>query len=228
MQDMIQIVIPAYNEEQTIVQAIRDLKAHGFHEIIVVDDGSRDRTAERAKGEGIYLYRHVVNRGLGVALGTGIEAALRRGAEVIVTFDGDGQHVAQDVPRLIEPILAQTADVVIGSRTLDRAGMPVTRRVGNVGCNLITWAMFGVRTSDSQSGLRAFSRKAAEALDIRSNEMEVSSEIFWEIKRNALKFQEVPIRPIYTAYSLSKGQSLLGGLMLLRNLIWLWLRGWAR
>ena len=222
------IVIPAYNEEQTIIQAIRDLKVHGFREIIVVDDGSGDRTAELAEGEGIVLYRHVVNRGLGVALGTGIEAALRLGAEVIVTFDADGQHLAEDVPRLVEPILGKEADVVIGSRTLDRAGMPFIRRVGNVGCNLITWAMFGVRTSDSQSGLRAFSRKAAEALDLRSNEMEVSSEIFWEIKRNDLKFQEVPIRPIYTAYSLSKGQSLLGGLMMLRNLIWLWLRGWAR
>src|SRR5574337_605458 len=85
MHGRIQIVIPAYNEEQTIVQAIRDLKAHGFDEIVVVDDGSRDRTAERTEGEGIVLYRHVVNRGLGVALGTGIEAALRRGAEVIVT-----------------------------------------------------------------------------------------------------------------------------------------------
>lgn len=228
MQGRILIVIPAYNEEQTIVQAIRDLKAHGFDEIIVVDDGSRDRTAKLAEGEGIVLYRHVVNRGLGVALGTGIEAALRLGAEVIVTFDGDGQHLAQDVPRLVEPILSKAADVVIGSRTLDRAGMPVIRRVGNVGCNLITWAMFGVRTSDSQSGLRAFSRTAAEAIDIRSNEMEVASEIFWEIKRNGLKFHEVPVRPIYTAYSLSKGQSVLGGLMMLRNLIWLWLRGWAR
>lgn len=228
MQGSILIVIPAYNEGQTIIPAIRDLKAHGFHEIIVVDDGSCDRTAELAEGEGIVLYRHVVNRGLGVALETGIVAALRRGAEVIVTFDADGQHLAQDVPRLVEPILGKEADVVIGSRTLDRAGMPFIRRVGNVGCNLITWAMFGVRTSDSQSGLRAFSRKAADALDIQSNGMEVSSEIFWEIRRNGLKFQEVPIRPIYTDYSLSKGQSVFGGVMMLRNLIWLWLRGGAR
>ena len=98
------VVIPAYNEERTIVEVIRGLKQHGFTSLIVIDDGSTDRTGELASHEEIIRLRHVLNRGLGGALGTGIDAALRLGAEVIVTFDADGQHDPNDIEQLIEPI----------------------------------------------------------------------------------------------------------------------------
>jgi UDP-N-acetylglucosamine---dolichyl-phosphate N-acetylglucosaminyltransferase len=213
------VVIPAFNEERTIVEVIRGLKQRGFTRLIVVDDGSSDRTGELASSEGVIRLRHLLNRGLGGALGTGISAALRLGAEVIVTFDADGQHDPNDIIRLLEPIDMGEAEVVIGSRMLDPRGMPFRRRLANWLANLVTYLLFGGWTTDSQSGLRAFSRRAAARMQIMTTGMEVSSEIIAEAVRNRLKRKEVPVKAIYTDYSLSKGQSFTVGLQTLMKLI---------
>ena len=213
------IVIPAFNEERTIVEVIRGLKQRGFTTLIVIDDGSSDRTGELASYEGVIRLRHILNRGLGGALGTGISAALRLGAEVIVTFDADGQHDPDDVMRLLAPIDVGEAEVVIGSRMLDPRGMPYRRRVANWTANVITYLLFGGWTTDSQSGLRAFSSRAAARMQIMTTGMEVSSEIIAEAVRNRLHWKEVPVKAIYTDYSLSKGQSFKVGLQTLMKLI---------
>jgi UDP-N-acetylglucosamine---dolichyl-phosphate N-acetylglucosaminyltransferase len=213
------IVIPAYNEERTIIEVIRGLKRHGFTRLIVVDDGSSDRTSELASQEGVILLRHILNRGLGGALGTGITAALRLRAEAIVTFDADGQHNPDDITRLLEPIAKGEADVVIGSRMLEPIGMPYPRRLANWTANIVTYLLFRGWTTDSQSGLRAFSSQAAARIQIMTNGMEVSSEIIAETVKNRLKREEVPVQAIYTDYSLSKGQSFKVGLQTLRKLI---------
>jgi glycosyltransferase involved in cell wall biosynthesis len=215
-------VVPAYNEEQTVAGVIRALQPVA-DAVIVVDDGSTDDTAAVARRAGAQLIRHTMNRGLGAALGTGIAAARELGAEVIVTFDADGQHQAEDFPRVCAPILAGEADCVLGCRTLEREKMPPSRQLANWIGNALTWALFGLWVQDSQSGLRAFSRPAAERLEIRSNRMEVSSEIVKEIKRHGWRLTEVPIKTVYTEYSLSKGQGFLVGLktagkLLLRRL----------
>ena len=202
------IVIPAYNEERTIIEVIRGLKQHGFVTLIVVDDGSSDRTAELARQEGVILLRHIINRGLGGALGTGIVAALRLGAEAIVTFDADGQHDPDDIDRLIEPLVKGEADVVIGSRMLEPTGMPYARRLANWSANIVTYLLFRGWTTDSQSGLRAFSGRAAAQLQIMTNGMEVSSEIIAETVKNRLKrktiipihFRRVPIAITFLAF----------------------------
>jgi glycosyltransferase involved in cell wall biosynthesis len=213
------VIIPAYNEESTIVDVIRGLIQRGFTTLIVVDDGSSDRTGEFAAREGAIRLRHILNRGLGGALGTGISAALRLGAEVIVTFDADGQHDPDDIVRLLEPIEAGEAEVVIGSRMLDPQGMPYRRRLANWIANVVTYLLFGGWTTDSQSGLRAFSRRAAARMQIMTTGMEVSSEIIAETVRNRLQWKEVPMKAIYTDYSLSKGQSFTVGLQTLMKLI---------
>jgi glycosyltransferase involved in cell wall biosynthesis len=213
------VVIPAYNEERTIVGVIRGLKQRGFTTLIVVDDGSRDRTGELAYCEGVIRLRHLLNRGLGGALGTGISAALRLGAEVIVTFDADGQHDPNDIVRLLEPIEAAEAEVFIGSRMLDPRGMPYRRRMANWIANVVTYLLFGGWTTDSQSGLRAFSSRAAARMHIITTGMEVSSEIIAETVKNRLRWKEVPVKAIYTDYSLSKGQSLSVGLQTLMKLV---------
>lgn len=213
------VVIPAYNEERTIVEVIRGLKQHGFSTLIVIDDGSSDRTGELAAHEGAIRLRHLLNRGLGGALGTGISAALRLGAEVIVTFDADGQHDPDDVMRLLAPIDVGEAEVVIGSRLLAPQGMPTRRRVANWMANVVTYLLFGAWTTDSQSGLRAFSSRAAACLQLTTTGMEVSSEIIAETVRHRLRRTEVPVKAIYTDYSLSKGQSLTVGLRTLMKLI---------
>jgi glycosyltransferase involved in cell wall biosynthesis len=213
------IVIPAYNEERTIAEVIHGLRRHGFATLIVIDDGSSDRTGELARREGVILLRHILNRGLGGALGTGITAALHLGAEAIVTFDADGQHDPDNIARLLEPIEKGEADVVIGSRMLEPSGMPYPRRLANWIANIVTYLLFRGWTTDSQSGLRAFSSHAAAQIQIMTNGMEVSSEIIAETVKNRLKRMEVPVRAVYTDYSLSKGQSFQVGLQTLMKLI---------
>lgn len=217
------IVIPACNEASSIDRVLKGLRELDLpsieKEILVVDDGSSDETSSVAQAGGAAVIRHLINRGLGAALGTGIRAACERGADLVVTFDADGQHAAEDIPRVIAPLLDGKADLVIGSRMQKLGNMPWFRRVANHLANLITWLLFGVRTTDSQSGLRAFSRFAAKKIEITANNYEVSSEIFREIRHHSLKVVEIPILSIYSRYSLSKGQGFLMGFKTLFRLI---------
>jgi UDP-N-acetylglucosamine---dolichyl-phosphate N-acetylglucosaminyltransferase len=201
------IVLPAFNESKSIGVVLSDLAKAGYTQCVVVDDGSGDATSAIAQRHGAVVVRHVINRGLGGALGTGMAVALKLGAEYILTFDSDGQHAVNDIKLMLKPLLSKKADVVIGSRLVDPRGMPFIRRVGNWGFNVITYLLFGVWTTDSQSGLRAFTRSAASKIQIKTNRMEVSSEIIKEIGRNRLRLVEVPIKAIYTEYSLAHGQS---------------------
>ena len=200
------VVIPAYNEEKHIGQVIDGVKKYTKN-IVVVDDASKDKTGEIAREKGAHVYRHIINRGLGGALGTGIKAALLEGADVIVTLDADGQHDPDDIPKLLELIVKGEADVVIGSRFIRKQKLPFIRRVANYLFNIITMLLFGVFVTDSQSGMRAFTKKAARKIKILTDGMEVSSEIIKEVRANKLRGREVPIKAIYTSYSLSKGQS---------------------
>ncbi len=211
--------MPAFNEEKVIGRVLDSLKDEGYGNIIVVDDGSTDNTAGIAEKRGVLVCRHPINRGLGGALGTGIRAALEDKADIIVTFDSDGQHSPKDIKKLTSVIEKKKADVVIGSRLLRPKGMPMIRRIGNLGLNIITFMLFGIWTTDSQSGLRAFSQDAAKKIRIRTNRMEVSSEIIKEIGRLRLRFKEVPIKPIYTDYSRQHGQSHLNAFRIIAKLM---------
>ncbi len=211
------VIIPAYNEEKHIGQVIRGVKKY-TKDIIVVDDGSSDLTFKKALEAGAKVYRHLLNRGLGGALGTGIKAGLLEGADIILTMDADGQHDPIEIPKIIKPIIEGKADVVIGSRFLERQPMPLFRRAGNYFFNVITLFFFGIWSTDSQSGMRAFNKLAAEKLEIFTNHMEVSSEIMKEIYSKGFRLKEVPIKSIYTSYSLSKGQGLIPGLKTLFKL----------
>jgi len=218
------ILIPAYNEEKTLEQVIRTLpkKFPGVtkKEIIIVNDGSIDKTATIAHKNGVTVISHWMNRGLGGALGTGFAYAKREGFDCLVTFDADGQHDPEDIGPVIKPIVKNKADVVIGSRFLTKRGhMPWYRRIGIFGFNIITYILFWVWTTDSQSGLRAFSKQALKKIEIRSNKMEVSSEFFNEIQRHNFLLVEVPIKSIYTQYSLSKGQKNSNAFRILAKLI---------
>ena len=206
----ISIIIPAYNEEKTIGEVVRRAKRHPA-QIIVVDDASSDNTSKMALMEGAKVYRHAVNRGLGGALGTGFKIALIENTDILITLDADCQHDPEDIPAIIRPIIDGQADVVIGSRFLSRQDVPALRRLYNRAGNIVTLALFGVKTTDSQSGFRAFNKKAIESISIKSNRMEVSSEIIKEIGLRNLRMKEIPIKAIYTEYSLSKGQGFIVG-----------------
>lgn len=213
------IIIPAYNEEQTIAGVLDKIQTVGYKNIIVIDDGSTDKTSRIAENKNVIVLRHLINRGLGGALGTGVQAAVSLGADIIVTFDADGQHDVLDIEKLIKPIKERKADVVIGSRLLNPAGMPYSRRILNIMGNIVTYMLFGLYVTDSQSGMRAFTRNSAQLINIKTNRMEVSSEIIREIKQHKLKLIEVPIKAIYTPYSLSKGTSFIVGIKMVLKLL---------
>lgn len=216
------VVVPAYNEEETVVEILKELFNKGF-ELVVIDDGSVDGTYNLAKqiidknvNKG-FIYKHLLNMGLGASLKTGIDAALMHDPDIIVTFDADGQHDPEDIIHVSKPIMEGKADVVIGKRDFNE--MPLAKKLGNQIMNMLTWIFYGVHVNDSQSGLRAFKREAAEVIDLNSRDYGVSSEIISEIKKNHLKIEEVPIKTIYTDYSLSKGTNLKVGLKILVKLI---------
>lgn len=219
------ILIPAFNEEKTLAQVVKTLpkkfKGIDSYEVIVVNDGSFDNTAKVAGKLPVTLLSHWLNRGLGGALGTGFAYAKKNNFDCMVTFDADCQHHPDDIMTVLQPLIRKQADMVIGSRLRDRKGnMPWYRQIGIWGMNVITYSLFWVWTTDSQSGLRGFSKNAISKMEIKSQKMEVSSEFFNEVQRHNLKLVEVPIRSIYTTYSLTKGQKNINAFLILGRLLY--------
>ena len=212
-------VIPAYNEEARIEEAIRDAKRF-VTAVVVVDDCSRDKTGEVAIKAGAHLLRHVINRGQGAALQTATDYALRvLDADVIVHFDADGQMLGEEIARLVDPIMKGEADIVLGSRFL-RGGtsMPFIRKWLTLKPALIfTMLISGIRLTDTHNGFRALSRKTAEKLRITLDRMAHASEILDEIVVGRFRYVERPVTIRYTQETLKKGQSFMGGFKILAD-----------
>jgi glycosyltransferase involved in cell wall biosynthesis len=201
------IVVPAYNEGRRLAVTLRGLR-RAYENIVVVDDGSRDETSRAALAEEVWVVRHPLNCGQGAALQTGIDFALAQGADVIVTFDADGQHCVEEIASLVEPIRSGQADVVLGSRFLGRAiGIPWTRRLMLQAGVLFTRIFSRIAVTDTHNGFRALSRGAAERIRIHENRMAHASEILHQIRLLGLNFVERPVTIRYTAETLTKGQS---------------------
>jgi len=213
------IVIPAFNEEKTISKLVSKLKESGYHNVVVISDASEDKTAKKAKNLGAKVLVLPINRGVGGALRTGFEFSLSQGAEIIVMMDADLQHKVSDIKKLIKPIFKNKVDVVLGSRFLTKARVPFLRRLGNIFGNFITYLIYGLKVSDSQSGFRAFRASALEKMELRGNRFEICTEMIGEIKRLGISYKEVPISVSYTKYSLSKGQSLKNGIKTLTRIL---------
>jgi len=218
------IVIPAYNEEKMIKNTLQKLKSSGYENIIVIDDGSRDKTYKLAVSEDVIVCKHLINRGLGGALKTGLKCALKYNPRVVVTFDADGQHDPEDIVKVSKPIIDEGYDVIVGSRLIDEnelKNMPFVKKIGNWGLNFITYLMGGSMVTDSQGGLRAFSLNTAEIISkqLKSNRYEVSSEFIVLFNKNKLKLKEVPIKTIYTEYSMARGTNVITGFKILFKLI---------
>lgn len=197
------VVIPAYNEEETIGKAIDDLKKYNHDNIIVVDDCSKDSTADIAIKKGAIVLTHPINLGQGAALATGNKYALENGADIIVHFDADCQMMAEDIAAMIEPIIRKQADVTIGSRFLGKKAkdMPKSKKIVLFLGNLWLRLFYGVKLTDSQCGFRAVSRRAAKMIEIRQNKSEHASEILIEIFKKNIRYKEIPVTIKYTEYS---------------------------
>ena len=186
--------IPAYNEEKTIARVV--LNSRRFSDVVVVcDDGSTDFTGEIAKRLGANVIRHERNLGYGAAIKTLFDRARDLGADVLVTLDGDQQHDTNEIPNVLKPIKEKKADIVIASRFVNggkKSDMPFYRRIGAKVITRIVNSSAKNGVSDSQSGFRAYNRRALETLDIFETGMGASVEILLEANTHDLKICEIP------------------------------------
>lgn len=206
-------MIPAFNEATVISDVVTDVRS-AFGNVVCVDDGSRDDTAERAWRAGAHVVRHPVNLGQGAAIQTGVEYARSQpGAAIFATFDADGQHRVADVLRMIGRLTTDDVDIVVGTRFADSApvDMPVLRRLLFPLIAKLSPASRKLRLTDAHNGLRVFNRTVADGLNLTMNGMAHASEIIAEIVDNGWRVAEEPVEILYTDYSMSKGQPLVNG-----------------
>ena len=204
------VCIPAYNEELTIASIIVLSKRYA-DKVCVINDGSKDRTAEVANAAGAVVLSHGKNEGYGAAINSCFEAAKKEKADSLVIIDGDGQHDPKDIPKVLEG-LQNGADVVIGSRFHSKNEIPAYRRAGISALTTLTNAGSGVSVSDSQSGFRAYNAKAVSKLaGLRNAGMGAGSEILMKASEAGLKISEVPITVRYFDH-VSKRNALIHGL----------------
>jgi glycosyltransferase involved in cell wall biosynthesis len=189
------VAIPAYNEELTIGSVVARARRYADR-VVVVDDGSDDGTADVAELVGAEVFRHLTNEGYGSAIRDCFEIARDSDVDVLVTLDGDGQHNPDDIPQLIDEMRESGADIVIGSRFVrgvKNRTIPRYRKFGMKVLNHATTLSSGLRVTDSQSGFRAYSRKALQAIDLNQNGMGVSSEIIIRAADSKLNIREAGI-----------------------------------
>lgn len=208
-------VIPALNEAKNIATAIAKVKPR-VDQVVVVDDGSNDDTIKQAQSAGAIVLSHLVNRGQGAALQTGNDYCLKHQADIIVHFDADNQFLAEEIPEIIAPLLKQEAEIVFGSRFLTKKSkipgfkkfiiMPIAKIINH---------LLNIKTSDPQSGFRAFNRKTAELIKIENDGMAHCSEILHKAHKYKLTITEVPITVIYHQF----GNNFSGGIRIIKDLV---------
>ena len=224
MKNRVCIVIPAFNEASVIRDVVE--KTHKvFHasnydfQIVVINDKSTDDTSDTAKKAGATVIDHIINQGAGGATSTGLRFAQQNKFDVAVTMDADGQHDPEDVLACVNEAASTNSDLLIGSRLIDTGGMSKVKILGNKGLTLVTWLLFGVNVTDSQSGLRVFSKRALDILEWKSTGYEFCSEMIWRAKQANLQIREHPIKAIYTDYSRSKGQNNWNAINIVKSLV---------
>jgi len=222
LRSSVSVVIPAFNEQKTIGHVIEETiqVMDGLdipYEIIVVNDGSTDRTGQVATTYKATVLTNETNRGKGYAVRKGFEQAT---GEVIVTIDSDGAHSPKEIPDLLEP-LSNGTDIVAGSRFLGKNAYSTTRlnRIGNFIFNTAIATLTGTRVTDSQTGFRAFKKEVLEKLNLASSGYEIETEITVKSLRNGFTFQEKPITCKQRQYSASKLKIIKDGTKILKTML---------
>jgi len=209
-------VMPAYNEERNIADVIKKTKNY-VDEVIVVDDGSVDDTIKEAKNADLVL-EHMINMGKGLALKTGIEAAIKRRGNIIITIDSDNQHNPKDIPKMVDIIKNEDIDIVIGSRSFNR-NMPLSYKIGNIFLYKTFKFLFKVNIVDTQCGFRAFKSNIYNKIRWTASSYSVETEMLIKVGKNRLKYKELPIQTIYE--DKYKGTTIFDGIKIFLNML-LW------
>lgn len=206
------IVIAAYNEGKSIGKVVSGIPKsfEGIKAVdcIVVDDGSKDKTAQAAKEVGAIVVCHPINRGQGAALKTGFDYALSEDYDIVVTFDADGQHKGEEIAHIIAPVIKKEVDAVLGSRFLEKKAirMPKSREAILKMGVLFTRLLSNIKVTDTHNGFRAFSKEALQKIEMKQDRMEHASEILDQLAKHKLSYKEVPVTIEYNDYAKVKGQ----------------------
>jgi glycosyltransferase involved in cell wall biosynthesis len=219
--DDVWIIVRCYNEDAVVGDVIRSLR-EAFPNVVGVDDGSRDASSQEMAKAGAAVVRHAVNLGAGAALQTGLQyALLDHRANYFVCFDADGQHRTSDAVAMIDRMRCSDIDILIGSRFLGSAvGMPARRRLLLRLARVFEHLTSGVKLTDAHNGLRAFTRRFAQGVQLTMSDMAYASELLGMIKRSGLQYAEHPVTIEYTDYSMNKGQRSINSINIAMDL-WL-------
>ncbi len=215
------IVVAAYNEGSVLRDTLAPLFRQGYS-VVVVDDGSSDDTWTVLRSLPVHALRHPINLGQGAALQTGMDYALKHGAEFVVHFDADGQHPHDQIEEMLAPIRAGQADVVLGCRFLrdeDRRHVPLVKRVVLRAGALVSALMTGVWLKDSHNGFRALSADAVSRIRLTENGFAHATEILRQIRLAGLRYVEIPTTIRYSEYSRAKGQPVTNAFNIVMDLI---------
>lgn len=214
------IIVPAFNEEPVIGDTLKELLLLDYS-IVVIDDASTDNTGNIVKKLPVAYVRHKVNLGQGAAIQTGISYALQKGADYFVTFDADGQHSPSDIAVLLQKLKNDSLDFIFGSRFAADTKTEIrgSRKIVLQIARYLNFLLTGILLSDAHNGLRAFSKKAAESIHISENRMAHATEFLLLVKKNKLKYAEVPVQIRYTDYSKKKGQKNFHSFKVLQDIL---------
>lgn len=201
------IIVPVYNENEVLRTTVVPLLEAGYR-VVVVDDGSKCNQSRFLENLPVFFLRHKTNLGQGAALQTGTDFSLQHGADILVHFDADGQHRETDIALLTAPLIQNKADIVFGSRFMNSENkeIPLLKKITLKAGRYVNLLFTRILLSDAHNGLRALNRKAAEQIVIKENRMAHATEILMQVKKNKLRYTEVPVHVRYSAYAKNKGQ----------------------
>ena len=194
--ERVMLIIPAYNEEESIAKVLKSLN-FPHEDIIVVDDGSSDNTFQILQSFGVHTIRHKKNMGKGMAQRTAFDFAASKGAEWIITMDADLQHSPDDIPKFLKSIKTKRSDMIIGVRNISLKVMPFLRLQTNLWTSFAVSLLGGCRIKDSQSGFRALRKEIFTTIPLSTNNFQTESEIIIKAARKGFKISSVPIKTIY-------------------------------
>ncbi len=207
------VVIPAYNEEKEISKVVKKIRKYTPN-MVVVDDGSCDKTYEIAQKNNVVVLKHIINLGKGAALKTGCDYAVSKGAQKIVVLDADAQHDPDEIPHFVKAL--DRKEMVFGFRRLNKH-MPFLLKFGNWGINLVIRLLYGVSIKDTQSGYRAFRAKTYKKIRWNAQDYSMESEMIANVGKYNVKYTQIPIKTIYS--DRYKGTTIVDGFKIVFKLI---------
>jgi polyprenyl-phospho-N-acetylgalactosaminyl synthase len=218
--DNVYVIIPLFNESKVLDKVIDEVQGV-FKNIIVVDDGSTDNSYDLLLKKDITLIKHPINLGVGAAITSGFELVKKlENAFAAITFDADGQHSIDDAKEFAEAILDCEEEIIFGSRFLgNEKNIPFIKRYVLKTATFITNIITGTKLSDTHNGLKAIKKSCIKKLDLDINGYAYESQFIYQVSKRRISYRELSTNTIYTAYSMSKGQSLRNGFIIIEDII---------